>query len=133
MPLQVPLTSSFSTPVGVLLRGLVDESAWITAGCGEELPVFFAGSTSLQSREPGTTAIRIDAKDRMRLGGLVWPEARERIAGSAYLTVEPKGAGQVILFAAQPSFRGYFPSSARLFANALIYGPGAGASQPIGW
>ena len=46
---------------------------------------------------------------------------------------ERMGHGQVILFAAMPGFRGQFRAGARLFSNAVVYGPGAGASQPIDW
>jgi len=63
----------------------------------------------------------------------LWPEARERIADSAYATVERKGSGQVILFAGNPSFRGWFPGTARLLSNAVVYGPGMGTNQPSGW
>jgi hypothetical protein len=63
----------------------------------------------------------------------LWPEARERLADTAYLTVESMGAGQVILFAAQPGFRGYHKATARLFDNAVIYGPGVGANAPPRW
>jgi hypothetical protein len=71
--------------------------------------------------------------ESLRLGGLLWPEARERLAESAWLTVESAGRGQVILFAASPCFRGSFRGGARLFSNAVVLGPGAGASQPLGW
>ena len=77
--------------------------------------------------------LRIAQEERLRLGGLVWPEARQRLAGSAWLTVERLGKGQVILFAATPAFRGYHLATGRLFANAVVYGPGMGAAQPIGW
>jgi hypothetical protein len=30
-------------------------------------------------------------------------------------------------------FRGWFRGTARLLANAVVYGPGAGARQPLGW
>jgi hypothetical protein len=63
----------------------------------------------------------------------MWPEARERIADSAYCTVERMGSGQVILFASSPVFRDWFRGTARLLANAIVYGPGAGASQPTQW
>jgi hypothetical protein len=64
---------------------------------------------------------------------LLWPEAKERIADTAYCTIEPQGRGQVILFACPPNFRGWFRGTARLLANAVVYGPGAGARQPAGW
>ena len=68
---------------------------------------------------------------RLRMSGLLWPEAAERLANSAYLTRESLGNGQIILFAADPNFRAATLGSTRLFTNAAIYGPGAGANQPI--
>ena len=82
---------------------------------------------------PWTTAVRLEHAPALRLGGLLWPEARERLADSAWLTVERKGHGQIVLFAAPPAFRGYHLASARLFANAVVLGPGLGADQPVGW
>jgi hypothetical protein len=117
----------------VTLRGVVDSDAWITYGAGDEMPVHYSGSQVFLSKPPVRTAVRLATQERLRLGGLVWPEARERIAGSAWLTVESSGNGQVILFASHPAFRGYHRATARLFANAVVLGPGLGASQPIEW
>jgi hypothetical protein len=120
-------------PQGVYLRGLVNTAEWITAGCGDEMPVYFDGSQVLLSRRPVRTPVRLAPAAELRIGGLLWPEARQRLAESAYLTVERLGRGQVILFAAQPGFRGYNAATARLLANAIVYGPGVGADQPLGW
>jgi hypothetical protein len=68
---------------------------------------------------------------RLRMSGLLWPEAAHRLAGSAYVTRERKGRGQIILFAHPPTFRASTLGSARLLANAMIYGPGLGASHAI--
>lgn len=124
--------STFS-PQGVILRGEVNPDMWITAGCSDELPVFFEGSSVFMSELPVRTAVRLAAADRLRLSGLLWPEARERIADSAYCTVERMGSGQVILFASSPVFRDWFRATSRLLSNAIVYGPGAGASQPTQW
>jgi hypothetical protein len=121
------------SPQGVILRGEVNPDMWITAGCTEELPVFFEGSEALLSELPVHTAVRLATADKVRLSGLLWPEARERVADSAYCTVERSGSGQVILFAASPVFRDWFKGCERLLANAIVYGPGAGASQPSAW
>lgn len=67
----------------------------------------------------------------LRLSGLVWPEAAVRLANSAYLTQESIGRGQVIAFAANPVFRGMTVATTRLLLNAIVYGPGCGAENPL--
>ena len=69
----------------------------------------------------------------LRVGGLLWPEARERLALGTWLAVDSRGSGQVVLFASSPTFRGFYRGTARLVSNAAIYGPGLGARQPLGW
>lgn len=68
---------------------------------------------------------------RLRMSGLLWPEAADRIAHSAYATVEHVGQGQLILFASSPTFRAGPKGTLRIFTNALVLGPGMGASHPI--
>jgi hypothetical protein len=97
------------------------------------MPVLADGDQVLMSRAPTRTAVRLAPAAELRLAGLLWPEARERLAESAWLTVERVGHGQVILFAAHPLLRGYHKATGRLFANAVVYGPGLGADQPLGW
>ena len=60
---------------------------------------------------------------RLRMSGLLWPEAADRLANAAYVTRESIGAGQLILFAADPTFRGAALGTSRIFANAIIMGP----------
>ncbi len=114
-------------PSGAALRAHADPDSWITAGVAGELPVFYSGSQVLYAKPPVRTAVRLAAADRLRLSGLVWPEARERLSRGAWLTVERMGRGQVILFGSQPNFRSYWQSGARLLANAVVLGPGLGA------
>ncbi len=68
---------------------------------------------------------------RLRMSGLLWPEAAQRIANAAYLTVERQGRGQVILFASPPTFRAAALGTTRLFLNAVVYGPGFASSHVI--
>ena len=121
------------SPQGATLRGIVNEDAWITSGIDAVLPVLVSGSDVFLAKPPVTTAVRLDLAPTLRLAGLLWPEARARVADSAWLTVERKGSGQIILFSNQPAYRGYHLATARLFANAVVLGPGLGASQPVGW
>ena len=69
-------------------------------------------------------AVRLAPADELRLGGLLWPEARARIADSAWLTAERVGRGQVISFVHSPVFRGSWRGTARLLGNAVVLGPG---------
>ena len=117
-------------PQGVMLRGLVDPTHWITAGAGAEMPVFVAGSEVYLSQAPVETPVRLAPAAQLRLSGLLWPEARERLANSAWLTVESSGNGQIILFAGSPGFRGFHLATARLLGNAAVFGAGLGASPP---
>jgi hypothetical protein len=81
--------------------------------------------------KPGWTIAPPGYELRLRMSGLLWPEAAERLANTAYLTRESIGSGQIILFADDPNFRAAALGTSRLFANAIVYGPGMGASQPI--
>lgn len=85
------------------------------------------------SRHPVSTVVRLDDKEQLRLSGLLWPEARERLSNTAYATVESLGNGQVVLFAIDPTFRTWLPGIQRLFFNAVLLGPGMGTSQPVPW
>jgi hypothetical protein len=67
----------------------------------------------------------------LRMSGLLWPEAAARLANAAYLTRESRGAGQIILFADDPVFRGSTLGTARALMNAIVYGPGAGTRGVI--
>lgn len=66
---------------------------------------------------------------RVRMSGLLWPEAARRIANAAYATVENRGRGQVILFASAPTFRAASMGTTRLFLNAVVFGPGFASSH----
>jgi len=121
------------SPWGIFLAGSVDTEHWLGFGIEERMPVMFMGSYAFMSRHPVSTVVRLEDASRLRLSGLLWPEARERISNTAYATVESLGNGQVVLFAADPTFRTWLPGIQRLFFNAVLLGPGMGASQPVPW
>ena len=147
-------------PRGTFLAARADQEHWLTLGTPSSLPILTAAYPVLMSAGGVEAPVRYGVftpagnpkgnKDeegvssrggwaelppgqelRLRMSGLLWPEAGERLANSAYLTRERKGRGQVILFAAPPVFRGSTLGTDRLLANALIYGPGLGAEHPI--
>lgn len=67
----------------------------------------------------------------LRLSGLLWPEAANALANAPFVTRESIGRGQVILFASNPATRAATTGTLRVLENAVVFGPGMGASQPL--
>lgn len=126
-------------PSGAIAAAVVAADHWLCfgawAGNGPEarLPVLVSGSHAFMTKGGIQTAVRLGPPESLRLSGLLWPEARELLGNSAYVMAEKVGDGQVILFASDPVFRGYWEATARMLLNAVILGPGMGASHPIEW
>ena len=120
-------------PSGAILRVDLDPEHWLAYGTGARAAVMAQQTDSFLARDPVATAARFGAPGEVHLGGLVWPEAVGRLAQTAYLTQERREKGQIILFANDPNFRGYFWGSRRLFLNAVLLGPGLGTEQFISW
>jgi len=121
------------SPTGTFLTGTVNPEHWLGFGLPERLPVMCWGHYAFMSKHPVETVVRLADRNDLRLSGLLWPEARERLAQTAYATVESAGDGQIILFATDPTYRMWLPGMQRLFLNAVLLGPGMGASQPLPW
>ncbi|UCG92007.1 MAG: hypothetical protein JSV97_13285 [candidate division WOR-3 bacterium] len=120
-------------PRGCILRADLDGEHWLTSGMNSKVPVILYTDIALMSKVPVQTAARLADEENIRLSGLLWPEARNRWAQTAYCTRESMGKGQIILFADDPFFRGYFHGSKRLFTNALLLGPGLGTRRTTPW
>ncbi len=120
-------------PSGAILRVDLDPEHWLAYGCGDRAAVMTRGDDALLARDPAVTVGRYAAPGVLHLGGLLWPEGAGRITQTAYLTQEASGRGQVILFAGDPNYRGYFWGTERLFLNAALLGPGLGATHTIPW
>ncbi|MBI4580251.1 MAG: hypothetical protein HY718_11150, partial [Planctomycetes bacterium] len=121
------------SPSGAILAATLDPEHWLCFGLEDRLPVLFGGSACYLATHPVRTPVRLMDRDHLRLSGLCWPEARERLAESAYATVESVGYGQIVMFAGDPTFRGYFEGPVRLFLSAVVLGPGLGTSTPLPW
>jgi len=142
---------SMLMPSGALVGTRVDTEHWLAAGTGPVLPVLFSDSPVLMAASPVEAPFRIGVYEadeteasmlnwaplpagqaiRVRMSGLLWPEARTRIASSAWVTRETVGRGQVILFAHAPAFRAAQLGAMRVLENALLLGPGLGTRQPV--
>ena len=118
-------------PYGVILKLKTNPENWLCYGTDKYIPAFYSNRKVFLSKRPVKTAARITGVKEMRISGLLWPEAKQRLANAAYLTQERYGNGQIILFADAPFFRAYFYSTLRLLLNAIYLGPGMGANLPV--
>jgi hypothetical protein len=120
-------------PRGAIMSVDLDEEHWLTFGLSKKNAAIVFTSNAFLSKSPVQTPARFSDNKNLRVSGLLWPEARERWQKTAYITRESMGSGQIILFAGEPNFRGYFHSTERLFLNSLFLGPGWGTSRTVEW
>jgi len=117
-------------PGGAIMQCSVDTTTWLSFGLGETLPVLMDSRSAFLSKPPVSTIARFADENNLRISGLLWPEAKNRWAKTAYCTREGMGRGQVVLFANDPNMRSFFYGSKRLLINALLLGPGMGVRWP---
>ncbi len=118
-------------PRGAIMRVKLNPEHWLNFGMYDEVPALFYSSYAYLAKRPVQTAGRFSESKTIRLSGLLWPEARQRWAQSAFITREAKGGGQIVLIANEPNFRSYFYGTARLLINAILLGPGLGARNVV--
>ncbi|MDT0594387.1 M14 family metallopeptidase [Glaciecola petra] len=141
-------------PAGAFAAGSTDQKHWLTFGVNQTLPLLYRDQAVLVANSQAEIAVSVgvyeDLKEpveredylswyalpldkslHVRMSGLLWPEAANRIANSAFLTRERHGNGQIIMFAGEPNFRGATWGTNRLWLNAVVYGAGFGARYNI--
>ena len=144
---------SLFMPSGSFVSGRINKDHWLTFGSIDTLPLLYSNLPVLMADSSSNAVVRVGeivntsdydnyrslnwsdipaGKDiNVRMSGLVWPEASNRIANSAYLTQERYGKGQIILFSGEPNFRGSALGTNRIWLNAIVYGSGLGTSTNI--
>lgn len=111
-----------STP-GAILSTSLRASHPMAAGVLAPPPTMFSGSTIVLPTLPPEETVLTVAAEKPVASGLVWEEARERLAGSLLVADHPSGKGRVVAFAQDPVFRLLFRGTMPLFLNAVMYGP----------
>lgn len=108
---------------GAVVRVLLDEQHFLSAGYGDRIAVPITSRLALTRPERGRVVGRFESAEKLRLAGFMWDETRKAFADQSYLVAETLGEGKVILFAADPAFRAYWPHLHRLLLNALVLAP----------
>jgi hypothetical protein len=115
-------------PRGAILAVDLDEKHWLSFGVKSPVPILIDTDQVYLAKTGVQVAGRFAPRDRIRLSGLLWPEARARWSETSFVTREGRGNGQIVLFADSPNFRAYFHGGERLLLNAIFLGPGFGTT-----
>ncbi len=143
-------------PRGAFVASRCSQHYWLSMGCDTALPVLVSDNSPLMVASGVEAPFRLGLHEAgggkgstatwtdfgwagvppgqnllLRMGGLLWPEAQERLANTAWVTRESRGRGQIVLFSNPPVFRGATLGMQRVMGNAVIFGPGLGASPSI--
>ena len=122
----VPPDEAPASVPGAILKVLLDDEHWLTAGTDGEIGVLVEGSRVFRpvTLDDGTNVGRYADEDDLVLSGIVWEESRPQLANKAFLIHQPMGAGQIVAFAEDPNYRAYAEATQLLFMNAVLLGPG---------
>ena len=108
---------------GAIVRTEMRSGHPLTAGVPGPPPVLVRGSSVLLPRgKPQEDLLRVRSEAPV-ITGFAWPEAKDRLAGSLLVGLQRRGQGQVVVFAQEPAFRGFWRSTMPLFLNAVMYAP----------
>lgn len=106
---------------GTILRVTLDNTHPLGFGFDEQLPVLNDTAPILDLSSKGEN-VAYYPKDNLKLSGFISPENEKKIVQTAFLIRERQGRGQVILFADNPVFRGFWDGTTRLLLNAIFFG-----------
>ncbi|MFL6054999.1 MAG: M14 family zinc carboxypeptidase [Actinoallomurus sp.] len=108
------------TVIGSHFRVDVDTTSPVALGRPKEDFAFNNSDPILTPTKTGTNVLGYPADDTFWFNG--YTVGGDTLKGTAAVVDEPAGAGNAVLFAFNPLFRGYNDSGAHLLANALLAG-----------
>lgn len=127
-PIASPSATAGKVPEGVagaIMRARVDRTTRFTYGLNEDhVPVLLASGYFFKYSKDGSNVLVFEENPAkpLTISGFVWEGNTERLLkGTSHMIAEREGAGQVILFAEDPFFRGIFRSLTRPFFNSILF------------
>lgn len=130
-PIVSPSASANKIPEavpGAIMRATADLTTHFTYGLDEEfLPVLLSSSYFFRLSKEGSNVIIFEQspKKPLTISGFVWEgNTEELLRGTAYMIVEHRGQGNLVMFAEEPFFRGFFRSMTRPFFNSILFRKG---------
>jgi putative intracellular protease/amidase len=121
----VPTEIDPDASAGVLVTADVDPDHWLAAGVRPTLAALYTGGDIYAplKLDEGVMVARFGGPDRLVASGHLWEETKRQLAYKPFVTVEEKGDGLVIAFAADPTTRAYLDGLNLILANALFRAP----------
>jgi hypothetical protein len=110
---------------GAIFRATIDRMSPLTYGYDKSsFAVILNSDYFFRLSREGTNPVVFvrNAQRPLRIAGFTWPGNTEELLGdTAYLIEESVGGGRVILYAEEPTFRGFWRSTVRLFFNSILF------------
>ncbi len=109
---------------GAIVRATIDRHIWLAWGYDRDQLAVPVPGDFLKPSKGGENVVVFNEKAPV-LSGFTWPGNTEKfLTGSVWASVERAGRGNVVAFAENPLFRGFWRGTAMLFANAVLFGAG---------
>jgi len=111
---------------GSLFDAVLDRTHWLTLGVEQSrMTLLMSGGTFLRPSKEASNVAVFAPEGTLHRAGFIWPDNTERLLrGTAAVIEEPLGRGNVVLFANNPVFRGWWRSMDKLLLNAVLLGSG---------
>ena len=117
-------TAEVPAPVsGSLFDAVLDRTHWLTLGVeAPRITALFGGSSFFLPSLTASNVAVFAPEGPLHRGGFIWPDTERLLRGTSLVIQEPLGSGNVILFANEPMFRGWWRSMDKLVLNAILLG-----------
>jgi len=103
---------------------VLDLTHWLTMGMEQQrMPVLMSGGSFYTLSVDGGNVAVFPTTGTLRRGGFAFPDNTEKqLRGSAFIAQETVGRGNLVMFANEPMFRGFWRALDRLVLNAMLIG-----------
>lgn len=104
---------------------VLDRTHWLTFGQeSARMTALYGARGTLALAKSGTNVAVFPATGLLHRAGFTFPDNTERaLRNTALVVEEPVGGGHAVLFANDPTFRGWWRAFDRILLNAILLGP----------
>ncbi|MGQ9524889.1 MAG: M14 family metallopeptidase [Armatimonadota bacterium] len=124
---EVPAEHKPERVPGAILRVQLDKHSFLTLGYGGSACVLVDSARVFTKSKAGHNVAVYAPQERLKVAGFVWEKMLNALPGTVYLADERIGAGRLVLFSEDPTFRACWEGLHRMWLNALVFGPSVDA------